>query len=53
MVLPTFWRKNRKGQNHGISLLWLIVGEDAEDSSQIFNFEKMHHCTFSIMFVFS
>ena len=35
-----------------ITLPWLIVGEDVDDSSQISKYEKMHHRTFSIRFVF-
>ena len=35
-----------------ITLLGLIVGENVEDSSHISNFEKIHHGTFSIRFVF-
>ena len=35
-----------------ITLPWLIFGEDVEGSSQISNFEKIHHGTFSIRFVF-
>ena len=35
-----------------ITLPWLILGEDVKDGGEISIFEKIHHRTFSISFVF-